>query len=192
MSDRKFDRRQVLSMGAAAMGAVGATVVLGRDASATCVGVQNEGAGMYADATTAQQLSGFSITPAQITCQVGTVSQGVWTGPFAMSMISLSVDTYNADPTTYTITATGSMRSRTDAAGVTQENTDHSFIALGVDNHDSLAGAPDHFEIHFKTNFWNTTNPMCSPSPRVPGGCMFGGDLHIGVISVGPACDTTF
>lgn len=79
-----------------------------------------------------------------------------------------------------TIRATGRMRSITNVGGVTVEDVEHDFLAIAVD------GAPDPFDVHFQTPFWNTTKPLCTPSSLVSGGCRFGGELLMGDVAVGP------
>lgn len=158
----------------------------------------DKGAGMYTDPSVVNQASTFTLNPNQVSCGVGTLNANGSIGPFEMLMYSLTIDTYNIDRNTLTITATGKMRSITRVSGVVVEDTNgsgtnpppHDYIAIGNDRSGSgglLGNGRDHFEIHFKTPFWNTSNPMCTPSNIVAGGCKFGGDLFLGEINVTPA-----
>lgn len=148
--------------------------------------LMNEGVGMYTDASVANQASSFSINPEEVSCGVGTVSANGAAGPFEMLMYSLGTINYSVDPLTRTITASGRMRSITRVAGVIVEDVHHDFIAVAVDNQPGhpQPNRADRFETHFATPFWNLSNPMCTPSPRVAGGCRFGGQLFLGDISV--------
>ena len=158
----------------------------------------DKGAGMYTDASVVHQASTFTLNPNQVSCGVGTIDANGAFGPFEMEMASYTVDSYSIDRTAGTITATGHMRSTTRVAGLIVEDTDgvgnnpppHAYVAIGVDNRGKsgllgLSNIPDHFDTHFKTPFWNTSNPMCTPSTVVPGGCRFGGDLFLGLVAVG-------
>lgn len=146
----------------------------------------NEGTGMYTDASVMFQASTFSINPEGVTCAVGTVNATGAIGPFEMLMYSIGTHTYVVNPVTRTITASGKMRSITRVAGVIVEDVIHDFIAVAVDNQPSRPqpNRADRFETHFASPFWNLSNPMCTPSDRVPGGCRFGGQLMIGDVSV--------
>jgi len=150
--------------------------------------LMNEGVGMYTDASVANQASTFTINPAEVSCGVGTVSANGVAGPFEMLMYSLGSHTYSVNPVARTITATGRMRSITRVAGVIVEDVHHDFIAIAVDNQPGhpQPNRADRFETHFATPFWNLSNPMCTPSPLVPGGCRFGGQLFIGDVAVSP------
>jgi hypothetical protein len=148
--------------------------------------LMNEGVGMYTDASVANQASTFTINPNEVSCGVGTVSANGAAGPFEMIMYSLGTHNYTVNPLTRTITASGRMRSITRVAGVVVEDVNHDFIAVAVDNQPSRPqpNRADRFETHFATPFWNLTNPMCTPSPLVPGGCRFGGQLFLGDVAV--------
>ena len=143
----------------------------------------NQAAGIYSDASTAMQMSTFSMNPRMVTCGVGTVGGMGFTGPFAMMMYSLGVQSYKVDTATRTITATGRMRSITKTLGglspIGNEDATHDFTAIAVDK----SGA-DRYDLHFSTPFWNSGNPMCTKSDVVPGGCRFGGDLLMGEVNV--------
>jgi len=153
------------------------------------LGLKDQGVGMYTDASVASQASTFTLNRTQVSCGVGTVNVGGAVGPFEMLMYSLSIDSYTVARNARTITATGKMRSITRVAGLVVEDTDgtglnpppHDYIALGFDKD---SPQKDRFEIHFKTPFWNTGNPLCTASDRVSGGCRFGGDLFLGDIVV--------
>jgi hypothetical protein len=148
--------------------------------------LMNEGAGMYTDASVAMQASSFSINPSEVTCGVGTVNANGAAGPFEMLMYSIGTHNYSVNPVTRTITASGRMRSITRVAGQIVEDVHHDFIAIAVDNQPGhpQPNRADRFETHFATPFWNLSNPMCTPSPLVPGGCRFGGQLFLGDVSV--------
>lgn len=143
--------------------------------------LHDQGAGMYVDASTAQQLSTFSINNQLVTCGVGTLAAGVWSGPFAMLMYSTAVTNYTVDRISHMITASGKMRSITRVGGLVVEDVEHDFMSIAVDND---TGGPDRFDTHFKTAFWNTGNPMCTPSDKIVGGCRFGGTLTMGEVSI--------
>ena len=147
-------------------------------------GVQTEGVGMYTDPSTAMQLSTFTINKRMVSCGVGTLAaSGITTGPFAMLMYSTRIASYVADQGM--IRAEGRMRSITQAGatsllpavpGLPSEDVEHDFVALAQD------GPQESFNMHFRTPFWNTSNPMCTASNVVPGGCRFGGALSMGEI----------
>lgn len=154
------------------------------------LGLSGEGVGVYTDASVASQVSTFTLNRTQVSCGVGTVQVpgGVF-GPFEMIMYSLDIDAYFVDKQVpRQITATGLMRSITRVGGIIVEDTDgtignpppHDFVAIGYDKD---SPQKDHFDIHFKTPFWNTGNPMCMASAVVEGGCRFGGDLLLGNIN---------
>src|SRR6185437_7707952 len=158
----------------------------------------DKGAGMYTDSSVVHQASTFTLNPNQVSCGVGTIDANGAFGPFEMEMASYTVDTYVVDRNANTITATGHMRSTTRVAGIIIEDTNgvgnnpppHAYVAIGFDNRAKsgllgLSNIPDHYDTHFKTPFWNTSNPMCTPSTVVPGGCRFGGDLFLGLVAVG-------
>lgn len=148
--------------------------------------LHNEGTGLYTDASVAMQVSTFAINPSGVTCGVGTVNATGAAGPFEMLMYSIGTHTYTVNSVTRTITASGQMRSITRVAGVIVEDVTHDFIAVAIDNQPNRPqpNRADRFETHFATPFWNLSNPMCMPSPRVPGGCVFGGQLMLGDVSV--------
>lgn len=143
--------------------------------------LMNEGVGMYTDSSVASQLAVFTINENVVSCGVGTVAAGAVTGPFAMMMYSRKIDSYSIDNSTRKIIAKGLMRSTARVGGVTVEDVDHSFVAIAEDN---ISGSPDHFAVHFRTDFWNPSNPMCTPSTVVLGACRFGGKLVMGEINV--------
>lgn len=145
--------------------------------------IHDEGVGMYTDASTANQLSTFTINSNIVSCGVGTLASGVLSGPFAMLMYSKHITSYVVNPVTGTITATGKMRSITKAAGILVEDVAHDFLAIAVDNQ---SGGSDRFDTHFKTDFWNTANPMCTPSDKILGGCRFGGKVLLGEVDAHP------
>jgi hypothetical protein len=151
-------------------------------------GVSDEGVGLYTDASVANQISGFTINPEMVSCGVGTLANGQFSGPFAMLMYTTNIQSYTLDRSTLTINATGKMRSITHVAGQTVENVEHDFVALAVDK---LAAGPDRFDVHFKTPFWATSNAMCTASTVVSGGCRFGGNLVMGEINVSSTGPTT-
>jgi hypothetical protein len=104
-----------------------------------------------------------------------------------MLMFALAIDSYKTDATTVAATGgPGTMRSITRVGGATVEDTTHAYIAIGVDG--TFVSQPDRFDVHMKTPFWNTMNPMCTPSDKVPGGCRFGGQLLMGDVVVGNTC----
>lgn len=147
---------------------------------------RNEGYGMHTGATTAFQVSSFTINPRGTTCQVGTVNPNGEAGPFEMSMFSVKDVTYRIDGGEKTITSDGRMRSITRVGGVVVEDIIHPFIAFAKDN---APGVPqpnvaDEFELHFITPFWRVGNPFCTPSERIPGGCKFGGNIFLGDVNV--------
>lgn len=146
-------------------------------------GISNQGVGIYSDASTAMQMSTFTINPRMVSCGVGTVGGMGFTGPFGMLMYSTSVDSYRVDSATKTITATGRMRSITKTAGGilpgTTEDVMHDFTAIAVDK------STDRYDLHFRTPFWNSSNPMCTRSDVISGGCRFGGDLLMGEVTAG-------
>jgi hypothetical protein len=157
------------------------------------LGLRDEGVGMYTDPSVAGQDSTFTITKNLISCGVGTEAPAPapFNAGFQMLMFSLSVDSYNVVRSVpRTIRATGLMDSITRIGGVIVENTNgsgtnpppHQYLAIAVDNDTQ----PDRFDIHFKTPFWNTNNPACTPSTVVPGGCRFGGDVFLGDVVVSP------
>lgn len=141
---------------------------------------KDEGAGIYTDASVANQLSSFTINRNMVSCGVGTVDAtgGLTGGPFAMLMFAPDPATYRAQDQRGVIRAAGdNMRSITWVAGNELEDVIHSYVAIAVDGDSGLNLGSDRFDIHFKTGFWNTGNPLCTPSTVVAGGCRFGGNL---------------
>lgn len=150
------------------------------------VNFRNEGVGMYADASTAGQLSTFTINKRMISCGVGATGDTATgtTGAFAMLMYSTKIDRYDVDAAGKTITGTGRMRSitRMGPSGSVAEDVEHDFVAVAVDKVAGQRG--DRFDMHFRTPLWNTGSPMCTPSTIVAGGCRFGGDALMGDVTV--------
>lgn len=149
---------------------------------------EDHGVGTYTDSSVANQISNFTINPLMVSCGVGTLAHGQWSGPFAMLMYSTDIRAYEVERAAAAIRASGTMRSITKVAGETVEDVEHEFLALAVDGAAHSAGEerarPDRFDVHLRTDFWNVANPMCSPSDTVQGGCRFGGDLLLGDIFV--------
>jgi len=141
--------------------------------------LRNEGAGLYTDASVANQVSTFSINPRAVTCGVGTVNANGAFGPFEMMMYSGNLDSYRNIGNT--IRADGDMRSITRVAGVVVEDVVHRFVSIAVDNGPSRPqpNFKDRFDTHFITPFWHVGNPLCTPSDIVPGGCRFGGQVFL-------------
>jgi hypothetical protein len=151
--------------------------------SADELGVKNQGVGTYTDASVANQISNFSINPRMVSCGVGTIAYGTWTGPFAMLMYAVSIRSYHVDRKTSTIRATGTMRSITTVGGNVMEDVRHRFLAIAVDG---KGKSPDRFDVYMRTPFWNTgSNPMCTASTQVSGGCRFGGRVIMGGVEAG-------
>ena len=147
---------------------------------------RGEGYGMHTGATTAFQVSSFTINPRGTTCQVGTLNANGAFGPFEMSMYSVKDQTYRVNGGEKTITADGRMRSITRVAGAVVEDIIHPFIAVAKDN---APGVPqpntrDEFVMHFITPFWHVGNPICTPSEKIVGGCKFGGPIFLGDVNV--------
>lgn len=174
--------------------AFSAALVLGcisiGSASAGPNDLKDQGAGLHTGLSVVGQVATFNINRNMVSCGVGTVSALGVAGPFEMIMYALNVKNYTVDRATKTITASGTMRSTTRIAGLTVEDTKggllnpepHNFVAFGFDN----GAAADRFELHFKTPLWNTSNPLCTASSVVAGGCMFGHDIFLGDINVSP------
>lgn len=193
MDDLRLGRRRLLVSGAA--GTLGALLlpsrVFGDDtprpglapAPATSGKLKNEGCGAYTDPSVAQQFSTFSINPTQVTCGVGTVAQGQFSGPFAMIMYSLGIDSYVAQEDVSTIRASGLMRSITRVGGQTVEDAQHEFLGVAVA---TIGRGPGRFDVHMVTPFWNPSNPLATRSNVVDGWVRFGGDVLMGEIAVGP------
>ncbi len=140
-------------------------------------GLKNEGVGLYTDPSVANQVSTFTINPVMVSCGVGTPADSSTGSPsFAMLMHSLKISTYKVNHETGVIKARGTMRSITQTGGDTMENVKHDFLAIAVDGGDEA----DRFDVHFKTDLWDTSNPTCTPSDKVDGGCRFGGELFSG------------
>ena len=179
----------VLAVTAVSIQRLGSDAPFVSAASAAEEELMNEGVGMYTDASVANQASTFTINPARVSCGVGTVNANGVVGPFEMIMYSLGTHNYSVDPIARTITASGRMRSITRVAGVIVEDVHHDFIAIAIDNQPGhpQPNRADRFETHFATPFWNLSNPMCTPSPLVMGGCRFGGQLFLGDVSVSPS-----
>jgi hypothetical protein len=157
--------------------------------------LKDEGVGTYTDPSVANQISNFTINRQMVSCGVGTVAfTPEFSGPFAMLMFARDITHYHANHLTKTIRASGRMISITHVSGVEIEREEHDFIAIAKDNvkPDQAAPLKDRFDIHFRTTFWNTANPLCTPSTEVSGGCRFGGELvasgpnQMGDITVGP------
>ena len=155
------------------------TALTGAPAYAEMSDIHDEGVGMYTDASTANQLSTFTINNGVVSCGVGTLAANVFSGPFAMLMYSKHISSYVVNPVAGTINATGKMRSITKVAGIVVEDVLHDFLAIAVDN---VSGGSDRFDTHFKTDFWNVTNPMCTASDKIIGGCRFGGKVLLGEV----------
>jgi hypothetical protein len=156
-------------------GTAAASLETGPDASAS---MQNMGVGMYSDATTALQMSTFTCTPQLLSCGVGTFGPAGQSGPFAMLMYALRIDTYTVNHTARTIASTGRMRSITRVAGQTIEDVEHDYDALATD----FRGAkPDTWDLAFITPFWTPglANPLASASTRHPGWAHFGGSVVV-------------
>jgi hypothetical protein len=190
MDSLRVSRRNVLLSGVA--GTLGAMLVpekvFGADpvlapTPAKSGALHNEGCGMYTDPSVAQQCSTFAINPRNVTCGVGTLAQGQQSGPFAMLMYSLRIDSYAAEPRVSTIRATGLMRSITRMGGQTIEDVVHEFVAAAVA---SIGSGPGRYDLHFVTPFWNPSNPLATRSTLVDGWVRFGGDVLMGEVVVGP------
>lgn len=139
------------------------------------LGVTDSAVGLYTDPSVANQVATFTVNPTMVACGVGTVNN------FEMLMYSLSVDSYDIDRTNKIITAGGRMRSITRVAGLVVEDVEHDFVAIAVDN---TPPEKDYYALHFRTDFWNTDNPLCTVSTKLPDSCMFGGDVFLGGVSV--------
>lgn len=200
---RSFMRKA--TAGAVAAGALAAIPGLATPANAATGEMIDAGVGMYGNMTTASQISTFTIDNQRVTCGVGTLAldtsmvtsvlpllgpiastlpvAGGWSGPFAMLMYSLGIETFDVDRASGMIRATGTMRSITNAGGVTIEDVEHEFLGMAHDGNDKT---PDHFAVHFTTPFWKVgANPMATPSDQVDGWSQFGGELHVGQVVVG-------
>lgn len=140
------------------------------------------GVGTYTDASVANQVSNFTIARALVSCGVGTIATGGWSGPFAMLMYSTRVAHFESEPLSSFIRAGGRMRSITQVAGRTIEDVEHDFVAIA---HGRSGGLRPRFDVHFVTPFWKPDNAMATRSDAYPGKCRFGGELLIGEITVG-------
>ena len=157
-------------LGLAVLGLAGGWAV---SAVAGPMNLKDEGVGAYSDPSVACQYSAFTLNRSMVSCAVGTITGcGMdFTGPFAMLMYAKDVQSYNLTRTGGgggAIRASGRMRSITNIGGLTVEDVDHNFIAIGEDN--VRTGAPDRFTTHFVTPFWSPGNPFCTPSDVVVGG----------------------
>ncbi len=155
--------------------------------------LKDQGVGLHTGLSVVNQVAGFTLNRNMVSCGVGTLNALGAVGPFEMLMYALQVDSYQLDRINRVITATGIMRSTTRVAGIVVEDTNgegllnpppHDFVAFGFDGGDTPGD--DRFELHFKTPFWNTGNPLCTASSVVTGGCMFGHELFMGEIDVQP------
>lgn len=135
------------------------------------------GVGIYTDPSVAGQTSTFTVNRFQVTCGVGMPAPaGGPAAPFAMLMYSTRVDSYRVNRAVGEIRAIGAMRSITLMGGQIEEDVEHDFLAIAVDNGDD---PPDRFDVHFVTDFWDRSNPMCTPSSEGVALCRFGGALVI-------------
>lgn len=173
-----MDRRQFLRVVGLGSVAVAAPTTLVGTAAASTVGLTNAGIGIYSDLSVASQLSTFTIEKCRVTCGVGTFGVDGQSGPFAMLMYSLVINSFEVDDPLGrpgTLTATGTMRSITMTGNfVQEEDAEHEFLAIGVDNRGVI---PDRFDIHFKTDFWSRDNPMATPSDEGDDLVRFGGPV---------------
>jgi hypothetical protein len=143
-----------------------------------------QGVGMYSDPSTANQAATFTINKLMVSCGVAAENiAGV--GRFEMLMYSTRIRRYRVDSASNEITARGEMRSITREGGAVVEDVRHPFIAHALDL-DGGEGQPrrDRFEVHFRTSFWSSGNPMCTPSDRYAGLCRIGGRLFAGNVNV--------
>jgi hypothetical protein len=143
-----------------------------------------EGVGMYRDPSTANQASTFTISGSLVSCGVGAENlEGI--GRFEMLMYSTRIGQYIVSSARKEITARGQMRSITRAGGAVVEDVRHRFIAHARDlDGDEAEPRGDRFDVHFRTDFWQPGNPLCTPSERYPGLCRFGGRLFAGDVHV--------
>jgi hypothetical protein len=140
-------------------------------------GLVDEGAGIYTDPSVAFQLSGFTINRRMVSCAVGTLAGPApgQPGPFSMLMYSTKITSYEVDRgVAPRIVASGTMRSITRMGNQTNEDVEHSFVAIATDNGGI---APDSFVVHFVTPFWNHENPMATKSTVEAGWVQFGGSI---------------
>jgi hypothetical protein len=141
-------------------------------------------------------ISTFTICPSSVSCGVGSIGNSpgtvpvaggapggmATTGPFAMIMWAQTIDSYEVRSGQATLVAKGTMRSITAAATATIEDVTHPFVAVA---RDGKGAGPDEFHLHFKTPFWNTGNPMATPSPLIQGWAVFGSAVLLGEVNVG-------
>ncbi|HEY2576147.1 MAG TPA: hypothetical protein VGI74_07545 [Streptosporangiaceae bacterium] len=166
--------------------------------------LKDAGAGMHVGIGSVQMIACATISRELVTCQVGqmgldfsqlSVLSGFlepilgillgpgFSGPFAMSMFSLNVSSYDVNHAAGTIRAKGVVRSITKIAGITIEDATSPYIATSSDG--SRTGQRDAYSLNFTTPFWKTPgNPLATPSTVHPGWSMFGGELIVGEISV--------
>jgi hypothetical protein len=147
-------------------------------------GLRDEGVGIYTDLSVANQLSAFTINPYMVSCAVGTLAApiGTGSGPFAMLMYSLDIESFEVDRATSRLRATGSMRSITHLLGDAHEDYTHTFIAVAS----AHGGQGGRFDVHFVTPFWNPGNPMATRSQEIEGWSRFGGEVLLGSVNVAP------
>lgn len=145
------------------------------------------GVGMYTDASVANQVSSFTINPQTVSCGVGTVAAGgEASGPFAMLMYAIRMDSYVVDEKVGEIRATGRMRSITKVGTAVVEDAEHDFLAIAAATvphsgfEEAVHGGGDRFDVHFSTPFWDRYNPMCTASTVIDEACRFGGELLLG------------
>src|SRR5437870_13480276 len=139
---------------------------------------------MYPEPYTANQATTFTINRRLVSCGVGAENlAGI--GRFEMLMYSTQIKRYVIDSDRKEITAQGEMRSITRGGGAVLEDVRHRFIAHALDL-DGDEGQPrrDRCDVHVKTAFRQSGNPMCTPSERYPGLCRFGGRLIAGDVHV--------
>lgn len=159
--------------------------------------LRNAGAGIHAGPDTALGVSTFTLNPLSITCGVGSLANSpgavpgttavptgaASSGPFIMMMYAVRVDRYDVSKSSRRITATGVMRSITNAATQLIEDVEHPFVAEGIDHRNRR---PDEFYLHFVTPFWTpSTNPMATKSFFREDFAMFGSPILMGEINVG-------
>lgn len=191
-----MDRAQFLKGAGVGTAAVSLPAIAGLAGSRTAAGAtsgttfKDEGVGSYTDPSVANQVSNFSINRQLVSCGVGTIATPGTSGPFAMLMYSMIIQSYGVDRASGRIEATGRMRSITRIANQTVEDVEHEFLAIAVD---TGADESDRFDVHFTTPFWHPGNPFCTPSTVRPGWCRFGGELlkddlgkQMGDVAVGP------
>jgi hypothetical protein len=166
--------------------------------------LKDAGAGMHVGIGSVQMIACATVSRELSTCQVGQMGMDLdqlsvlagflepilgillgpgFSGPFAMSMFSLSQPTYNVNHAAGTIFGKGIIRSITKVAGITIEDATAPFQVNATDG--SRTGQRDSFFLSFTTPFWKTPgNPLATPSKFHKGWSMFGGELILGEISV--------